>query len=165
MKLNAELFGSTHSLSINIEGRGVVGEVDGRTYTLEIRERGGFVYLLFEGVKVYECRVEPARDVTTVHLRQKSYPVRIVDPKRLRSAESTGRHDHGSAEIVAPMPGKVVRVLVNAGAQVTAGSGILVVEAMKMQNELKTPRAGTVVAIHAEPGATVNAGEVLAIIE
>jgi biotin carboxyl carrier protein len=63
------------------------------------------------------------------------------------------------------MPGKVVRVLVTEGEAVIAGSGILVVEAMKMQNELKTPKTGRVVSIRADPGATVNAGDVLAVVE
>jgi len=100
-----------------------------------------------------------------VHLRQRSYPIRVIDPKRLRSTQSDSRHDHGAAEIVAPMAGKVVRILVAEGADVAIGAGILVVEAMKMQNELKTPKAGTVVSIQAEAGATVNAGDVLAVIE
>ncbi|HEY0384866.1 MAG TPA: biotin/lipoyl-containing protein, partial [Pyrinomonadaceae bacterium] len=76
-----------------------------------------------------------------------------------------GAHADGSLEIVAPMPGKVVRVLVEAGAQVEAGAGLVIVEAMKMQNEMKSPRAGTVTALHVKTGATVNAGEVLAVIE
>jgi biotin carboxyl carrier protein len=63
------------------------------------------------------------------------------------------------------MPGKIVRVLVAEGAEVESGASILVVEAMKMQNELKSPKAGKVVSIHAEPGATVNAGDVLAVVE
>jgi biotin carboxyl carrier protein len=63
------------------------------------------------------------------------------------------------------MPGKIVRVLVQAGAQVEAGAGVVVVEAMKMQNEMKAPKAGVVVSVKAEEGATVNAGDVLAVIE
>jgi biotin carboxyl carrier protein len=63
------------------------------------------------------------------------------------------------------MPGKVVRILVEVGTEVTEGTGILVVEAMKMQNELKTPKSGTVISIRAEPGATVNAGDVVAVVE
>jgi len=63
------------------------------------------------------------------------------------------------------MPGKVVRVLVEAGQQVEVGQGVVVVEAMKMQNEMKSPKAGTVAEIRAEAGATVNAGDVLAVIE
>jgi biotin carboxyl carrier protein len=63
------------------------------------------------------------------------------------------------------MPGKVVRLLVDVGAQVEAGAGIVVVEAMKMQNEMKSPKAGVVTALNAEAGSTVNAGDVLAEIE
>ena len=63
------------------------------------------------------------------------------------------------------MPGKVVRVMVEAGAEVEAGDGIVVVEAMKMQNEMKSPRAGKVLTVNVEVGTTVNGGDVLAVIE
>jgi biotin carboxyl carrier protein len=63
------------------------------------------------------------------------------------------------------MPGKVVRVLVEAGQRVEAGSGIAVVEAMKMQNEMKSPKSGTVVRINVEVGVTVNGGDLLAVVE
>lgn len=72
---------------------------------------------------------------------------------------------HGSIQIKAPMPGKLIRVLVEVGQEVGAGQGIVIVEAMKMQNELKTPRAGKVSALNAREGETVNAGAVLAAIE
>jgi biotin carboxyl carrier protein len=88
-----------------------------------------------------------------------------MDPKRLRSGQNSDRHHHGVAEILAPMPGKVVRVQLKAGANVEKGVGIVVVEAMKMQNEMKSPRAGVVVAINVKPGDTVNAGDVLAVVE
>ena len=89
----------------------------------------------------------------------------MLDPKRLRSATCSGGHHTGAAEIVSPMPGKIVRVLVKPGADVEAGAGVIVVEAMKMQNEMKAPKAGTVVSIQVAEGATVNAGDVLAVIE
>ena len=63
------------------------------------------------------------------------------------------------------MPGKVVRVQLEAGASVEKGAGVVVVEAMKMQNEMKSPRAGVVVSINVKPGDTVNAGDVLAVVE
>ena len=71
----------------------------------------------------------------------------------------------GKKKIVAPMPGKVVRVLVKEGAEVEAGQGVVVVEAMKMQNELKSPKQGTVQKVIAVEGANVNAGDVLLIVE
>jgi biotin carboxyl carrier protein len=69
------------------------------------------------------------------------------------------------AEIVAQMPGKVVRVHVEVGASVEKGAGVLVVEAMKMQNEMKSPRAGVILSVNVKPGDTVNAGDVLAVLE
>ncbi|HZE68581.1 MAG TPA: biotin/lipoyl-containing protein [Pyrinomonadaceae bacterium] len=165
MKLIAELAGTEHGLIIKIEQQKVFAEIHGRNYEVEIRERNENHYLLLEGTRVFDCRVEQTREKFTVHLDRNEYSIRIIDPKRLSSAQSGSRHDHGAVEIIAPMPGKVVRVLVEAGAAVKAGSSILVVEAMKMQNELKTPKTGTVVSVNAEPGATVNAGDVLAVIE
>jgi pyruvate carboxylase subunit B len=67
----------------------------------------------------------------------------------------------GRQQVVAPMPGKVVRVLVSAGEQVEAGQGLLVVEAMKMQNEIRSPKSGTVEKVVASEGQAVNAGDVL----
>src|SRR5438552_1921934 len=74
-------------------------------------------------------------------------------------------YDDAGSRIVAPMPGKVVRVLVEVGEQVEAGAGIVVVEAIKMKKEMKTPMAGTVVTLNVSAGITVNAGDVLAVIE
>ena len=71
----------------------------------------------------------------------------------------------GPQRITAPMPGRVVSVLVAKGDMVEAGAGIVIVEAMKMQNEMKSARAGKVVSIRVKEGATVGAGEVLATIE
>lgn len=142
--------------------------IDGRRYELEVRRPSAGVYLLLVGHKVFECRVGRTgarRDQLEVHLGGHAHTVTLTDPKRLRGAKASGASADGAAQLVAPMPGKVVRVLVEQGAQVRAGDGIVVVEAMKMQNEMKSPRAGTVKELHAATGATVNAGEVLAVIE
>src|SRR5207302_7027471 len=93
------------------------------------------------------------------------YAIALTDPKRLRGSKALDTHTVEAAQIVAPMPGKVARVLVEVGEQIDAGSGIMVVEAMKMQNELKSPKAGVVLALNVQTGATVNAGDVLAVVE
>jgi biotin carboxyl carrier protein len=100
-----------------------------------------------------------------VRVRGSAYEVALTDPKRLRGARGAGAEASGRAQVRASMPGKVVRVLVEAGASVEAGEGLVVVEAMKMQNELKSPKAGVVVEVRAEAGATVNAGDVLVVVE
>ena len=168
MKLTAEINGESCEVRIKVDGSRVSAEVDGRSYELKTRVSGPGVHLLMLGGRVYECRVEAdaTRDAAAeIHIGSRAYSVTLIDPKRLRGGRSAGAQAGGTAQIVAPMPGKVVRVLVEQGAQVEVGDSIVVVEAMKMQNEMKSPRAGTVTALHAQAGATVKAGEVLAVIE
>lgn len=171
MKLKVHLSDSEYDVATTFsdEGMRVSAGVDGRSYEVEFREVGEGQYLLIVGGRVSKVRVEnrqaPSTGLFDVALRGHSYEIAVIDPKRLRTGESVSAHGAGTAQIVSPMPGKVVRVLVEAGAEVEAGEGIVVVEAMKMQNELKSPKAGTVVSIDAEVGATVSAGDVLARIE
>ena len=168
IKLKAELGGEDHQVSIQRSDSNIAAEIDGRKYRLELRDLGEGDYLLIDGHTIYNCHVVDVINQPgdlEVTLRGTSYKLRLVDPKRLRSAQSGTAHHKGAAEIVAPMPGKVVRVLVESGVEVEAGAGILVVEAMKMQNEMKAPKAGKVGSINAVVGATVNAGDVLAVIE
>jgi len=168
MKLKAQLEDQEHDLVIVFAGQRVTVEIDGRSYNVEVHEPEDGSYLLLADTRVYECRVNASagsRETFAVNVGRHSYEVTVIDPRRLRDIQSSGRHQHGVAEIVASMPGKVVRVLVKIGAKVEAGTGIVVVEAMKMQNELKSPRAGVVVKLGVSPGATVNAGDVLAVVE
>jgi len=88
----------------------------------------------------------------------------VFDPRDLRSSQGASAN-HGRQEIAASMPGKVIRVLVTAGDVVEEGQGLVVVEAMKMQNEMKSPKAGRVAEIRARPDATVGAGEILVVVE
>lgn len=169
MKLIAEIAGAKHNLEVRHEGTRVWAEVDGRLYEIEAHEPEAGVYLLITDGQVYECRVESdtgaARGLREVRVRDAAYEVTLIDPKRLRAARGAGAEASGRAQVKASMPGKIVRVLVAEGAQVEAGDGLVVVEAMKMQNELKSPKSGTVVELRAEAGATVNAGDVLVVVE
>lgn len=168
MKLRAQLSNNEYDVLLNLASGSATAEIDGRRYELKVRELSNGVYLLLDETKIFRCRVETKRDSRTsfeVALHGRAFEVTIIDPKRLRSAQTSGGHSHGAAEIVSPMPGKVVRMLVEAGQHVEAGAGIVVVEAMKMQNEMKSPKAGVVISINAEAGATVNAGDVLAVVE
>jgi biotin carboxyl carrier protein len=167
VKLKAKLTDTEHDLSLTIVDNRVTAEIDGRHYELEVRDGSGGVSLIVNDTTVYRCRVEAKRESGkfAVAYRGGTRDITIIDPKRLRSAQNVAGHGHGAAEIVSPMPGKVVRVLVEPGATVEVGAGIMVVEAMKMQNELKSPKKGVVSSITALAGATVNAGDVLAVIE
>jgi biotin carboxyl carrier protein len=168
MKLTAEITGEKHDLDIKLDGSRVFAEIDGRSYEVEACSSQPGIYLLLADGYVYQCRVdhtEAKRESPEVTVGNHAYTITLTDPKRFRGAQSSGSHTNGAAQIVAPMPGKVVRVLVEAGASVEAGDGIIVVEAMKMQNEMKSPKAGKVTTINVAAGATVNAGDVLAVVE
>jgi len=168
VKLKAITGEREEELLLKLEGGRVLAEIGDRVYNLDVRETGPDGYLFFLNTSVHECRVSEragAKDTFDVSVHGHSYEVTIVDPKRLRSGQNSDRHHQGVAEIVAQMPGKVVRVQIEAGAAVEKGAGIVVVEAMKMQNEMKSPRAGVVVSINVKPGDTVNAGDVLAVID
>lgn len=93
------------------------------------------------------------------------YAAELRDPRALRSRRAMAGHGEGPKKILSPMPGKVVRLLAAEGAQVVSGAGVVVIEAMKMQNELKSPKDGVVKKLAVTVGAAVNAGDVLAVIE
>jgi biotin carboxyl carrier protein len=165
MKLKATLGEHEEDLLLKIEDGRVSAEIGDRVYSLDVREIEPDCFLFFLNTNVHQCRVSASKNSFDVSIHGRSYAVTIVDPKRLRSGQNSDRHQHGVAEILAPMPGKVVRVQTEAGATVEKGAGVVVVEAMKMQNAMKSPRDGVVVSINVKPGDTVNAGDVLATIE
>jgi biotin carboxyl carrier protein len=165
MKLKAIAGEQEENLLLKIEDGHVSAEIGDRVYNLDVREIEPDSYMFFLNTNVHECRVSGSDSTFEVSIHGRNYSVTIVDPKRLRSGQNSDRHHHGVAEILAPMPGKVVRVQTESGATVQKGAGVIVVEAMKMQNEMKSPRDGVVVSINVKPGDTVNAGDVLAVIE
>ena len=99
-----------------------------------------------------------------VSVNGRVFQVEVIDPRSLRGRR-TAAEGSGPQTVAALMPGRVIRVLVEAGQKVEAGQGLVVVEAMKMQNEMKAPRAGRVVEVRAAAGATVAAGDILVVIE
>jgi biotin carboxyl carrier protein len=156
MKLDLIINGREECIEISA-GRFRIGDGPEREASVETPQPG--VYSVLLNGRSYQARVEEG--VVTVNGFR--FEIEVRDPRRW-SRQSRGGAHAGAQNIKAPMPGKVVRVLVTAGDAVEAGQGIVVVEAMKMQNELKAPRAGTVIGVTAQVGATVTAGEVLAIV-
>jgi len=168
MKLHATIAESQIEIELHERGSQVLALVDGRKYEVDVRLLRDNHYLLISSAQVFDCVVEGRPESGSrldVIVGTDRHAVTITDPKRLRGALALGAHGDEAARIVAPMPGKVVRVLVQVGESVEAGAGIAVVEAMKMQNELKSPKSGTVLSIDVEVGATVNGGDLLAVIE
>jgi biotin carboxyl carrier protein len=119
--------------------------------------------VLIDG-RSFEVRVLEENGDVLVEIDGKRYPVAIEDPRRHRRPVAAAGGE-GRASVTAPMPGKVVRVLASEGDGVAAGQGLVVIEAMKMQNELKAPRAGRLIRLAVSQGETVAAGAVLAVVE
>src|SRR5947209_2286500 len=138
-----------------------MGDGPERAAAVEMAEPG--VYSVLLDGRSYDGRIEETAGPLVVVIDGYRFEVEVEDPRR-RSRHSRSGAGEGVQTIAAPMPGKVVRVLVAAGDAVQAGQGLLVVEAMKMQNEMKAPRAGTVLTLTTREGATVTAGESLATI-
>jgi biotin carboxyl carrier protein len=121
------------------------------------------VLSLISGARSYEARYDAAR--SEIAIAGQRFSVEVRDPRSLRSRKAAGGGTDGPKQIKAPMPGKVVRVIAPEGTEVEANQGIIVIEAMKMQNELKSPKKGKVAKILVAEGGTVNAGDALAVIE
>lgn len=168
MKLQARVGELSHQVEIIRDGDRVAAKIDGREYDLEFSVPEPNVFLIKENGKIHEFFVSPPAsggESTLVSSRKGDVEVTLVNPKRLRQAGAAGGSAGGLAEIKTLMPGKVVRLVAKPGEEVTKGDPVLVVEAMKMQNDLKSPKDGIVKEIRVEEGATVGAGDVLAVIE
>ncbi len=120
--------------------------------------------LIVDG-RAYRCLLDRTPADEAVVILGKRYPFSVEDPRALKSRRARGAGAGGPLEIKSNMPGRVLRIIATEGDEVSQGQGLLVVEAMKMQNEMKTPRAGRVRCIAVEEGDTVNAGQLLAVVE
>lgn len=130
-----------------------VAEIDLRT-----------VSVLLDGHS-YTVQITPTADgKLKLQTALQEFTAEVADPRAWRGRRHGGVEAEGQQQVVAPMPGKVIRVLVGVGDKVEAGQGLMVVEAMKMQNEIRSPKSGSVERLSAKEGQAVTAGEVLCII-
>ena len=133
--------------------------IDGKTYEVDfVSVSGQPVYSLIADGKSHEAYVRESDEGWQVLLRGRLYPVRVEDEreKRLRAAAGGGVAETGEFHLKAPMPGLVVAIPVEEGQQVKKGQVLLILESMKMQNELKSPRDGTVSRIKVRAGESVE---------
>jgi biotin carboxyl carrier protein len=138
-------------------------EVDSEQLSAVTQVEPGVYSVLLEGAS-YEIRVIEASGGLIAHVGGRQFTVEVSDPRDTsRGAKSS--MGSGRQNVVAPMPGKVVRVLVSVGDSVDVGQGLVVVEAMKMQNEMKASRPGRVIEVRAAAGETVGAGNTLVVLE
>jgi biotin carboxyl carrier protein len=124
----------------------------------------GVLSLLLDG-KSYEVKQESVGTEASVVVGPERFSVSVQDPRSFRSRRRAGASEQGVKKITAPMPGKVVRILAAVGTTVESGQSVIVIEAMKMQNELKAPKNGVIKKINIAEGAAVEAGQSLAEVE
>jgi biotin carboxyl carrier protein len=166
MKCEVRISGKTRRVQIERDADRWRISIDGMPVDADAVEIApGTFSILLDGT-AYEVHVTPGSDGTlTVQTGHHEWKAEVVDPRAWQGRRHRGVDTEGRQEILAPMPGKVIRVLIQQGAQVEAGQGLLVVEAMKMQNEIHSPKSGMVERLHVKEGQAVNAGQVLAWID
>jgi biotin carboxyl carrier protein len=140
--------------------------LDGENIDADALEIAPNIFSILLNGNSHEVRVTPmAAGALTLQTGHQEFTAEVVDPRAWPGRRHGALEAEGRQQILAPMPGKIVRVLVQAGEKVEAGQGLLVVEAMKMQNEIRSPKSGRVERLLATEGQPVNAGEVLAWID
>jgi biotin carboxyl carrier protein len=162
MILEATLLGRTERVEVRGgDGRYRVS-IGGTWHTVTVSDAAhGFVALRI-GSRSHEVGIERRAGAYHVVLPGDSLTVELAEPAQWEAAAS--RTAHGPARVTAPMPGRVVRLLSAPGADVAAGQGLVVIEAMKMENELRAPRAGRVQELPVREGQAVEAGALLAVV-
>jgi biotin carboxyl carrier protein len=144
----------------------LICRVDGETISgLDARSNERDILSLLLGTTSYEIRRDATAAQPRIVIGEQSFEYEVRDPRSLGARRAKAASHDGPKKIKAPMPGKVVRIIAAEGSSVEAGQGVIVIEAMKMQNELKSPKTGVVKKILTSEGATVNAGDALAEIE
>jgi biotin carboxyl carrier protein len=170
MTFEIEVNGRTRSVSVERLRDRFRITVDGAVTLVDAQRSGEFgLSLLFPDCEQRGTRVSLAPGAAPgemlAYLRGRSVPVVVNGRRTGRGAADAGAGAHGEQKVIAPMPGRVVRVLVAAGDSVAARQPVIVVEAMKMENELRSPKTGRVKDVAVAAGAPVEAGRVLLVIE
>jgi biotin carboxyl carrier protein len=154
----------TYRVELFRAGPGWRCKLEGKELPIDvIFPQPGLLSILLDG-KSYEVRQESSAGESIIVVGHERFTAIVRDPRSYRSRRSRDG-GQGIKKISAPMPGKVVRVLAPAGTEVEVGQAVLVIEAMKMQNELKAPKKGKVTRLNVDEGEAVEAGQILAEVE
>jgi biotin carboxyl carrier protein len=167
MNLQIEIDGEPRTIEMTRDDGRVRWTIDGRAVEADAVEVASGVYSIVIGGQSLEARVEARAGKNggfRVIVAGQEFAAEVRDPRQWRRHRGKTLEEEGRQQVIAPMPGKIVRVLVKAGETVKAGQGLFVVEAMKMQNEVRSPKSGTVEWLMVMQGQTVNAGETLAVV-
>ena len=165
MKIEIELDGKSRSVEMIHTGERARWSIDGRAIDADAIEVSPGIYSILIGGQSFEVRIAPQPDFALrVTAAKREYRATIRNPRKWARNRGLGAEAEGSQHLRAPMPGKIVLLLVKAGDHVDVGQGIVVMEAMKMQNEIRSPKSGIVERLLVTQGQTVNPGDVVAIV-
>ncbi|HEY8669780.1 MAG TPA: biotin/lipoyl-containing protein [Terriglobales bacterium] len=139
--------------------------IDGRQIAMDVAQVGPNTLSILQDGRSAEVRQERVGRNLVVFVGRASYEVAVQDARSLATRKGATQGDTSTQKLTAAMPGKVMRVLAGEGDEVVAGQGIVVIEAMKMQNEVRAPKNGILKKLLVQPGTNVNAGDVLAVVE
>ena len=163
MKLSVKVRDHIHDVTVVRQDGHYLIEIDGQRHEVDSHKLEGNFYSFVTRNRSYEVSVERDGDTYIVRRGAAQLDVLVSDPSRQgRDALAAAG---GPEKILSQMPGKVVRVTVAEGDEVEAGAGLLVIEAMKMENEISSEKGGKVTKLAVSPGDTVEAGTLLAIVE
>ena len=167
MAFIAKLGEQSYSVEIEEIGKSLYRvAVDGNEFLVDGKKTGRTNYSLIVDNRSFEIEVDNAEDEYRVLVDGRNYHVNLVDERRVRvGGAQSDLQLQGRQKVSVPMPGKVIAVLVSEGDSVERGQGLVIVEAMKMENEVRSPIAGEVKEIKVKPGDAVEGGAVLVIVE
>lgn len=144
---------------------GISVSLDGHPVSADVVQVAPYVLSVLLGGQSFELHVTPAENgILKLQHGPHEFTAEVNDPRAWKGRKHSALEAEGQQQIVAPMAGKVIRLLVKAGDSVEAGQGLMVIEAMKMQNEIRSPKSGKVERVLAEEGQTVTAGKLLAVV-
>lgn len=162
--MQIEIAGKMHRVEVSRAEERLLWTVNGERLEADAVEVSPGNYSILIDGNSFEARIESSGAELRAIVDGREYRFAIRDEREWRRNRGSAAEAEGRQQVLAPMPGKIVRVLIQAGDAVQAGQGLLVVEAMKMQNEIRAPKSGTVERVSVREGQTVNAGEVVAIV-
>ncbi|HKQ88029.1 MAG TPA: biotin/lipoyl-containing protein [Candidatus Acidoferrales bacterium] len=164
MKLDIQLGGPPHTVEISRTEHKLQCTIDGIALGADCVEVAADTYSILLAGRSFEASVEAFGEELCITISGREFAARVRDPRKWQRNHSAAATSEHRQNVLAPMPGRIVRVLVVAGETIKAGQGIVVVEAMKMQNEVRAPRAGKVERLLVKEGQPVNAGETIAVV-
>ena len=167
MAFIAKLGDQSYTVEIEENGKSVYRiSVDGNEFLVDGKKTGRTNFSLIVDNRSFEIEVDNTDDEYRVLVDGRNYRIHLVDERRVRvGAAQSGQQLQGRQMVSVPMPGKIIAVLVAVGDAVELGQGLVIVEAMKMENEVRSPISGEVKEIKVKPGDTVEGGALLVIVE